>query len=67
MHPPTARAFRLRLKRFVRVVVPTTSAVQLGAAFAFVGAFVLTEFDKILETSLTNAMPGWLTNLTTRL
>jgi cytochrome c-type biogenesis protein len=39
----------------------------MGAAFAFVGAFVLTGLDKIVETSLTNAMPDWLTNLTTRL
>lgn len=39
----------------------------MGAAFAFVGAFVLTGLDKIVETSLTNAMPDWLTSLTTRL
>ncbi|WP_371737052.1 cytochrome c biogenesis CcdA family protein [Bradyrhizobium sediminis] len=39
----------------------------MGVAFAFVGAFVLTGIDKIVETSLTNAMPDWLTALTTRL
>lgn len=39
----------------------------MGAAFAFVGTFVLTGFDKIVETSLTNAMPDWLMTLTTRL
>ena len=37
----------------------------MGAAFAFVGAFVLTGLDKIVETSLTNAMPDWLVTLTT--
>ena len=48
--------------RMSRVAKPV-----MGAAFAFVGAFVLTGFDKIVETSLTNAMPDWLTTLTTRL
>ena len=50
------------LARTSRVAKPV-----MGAAFAFVGAFVLTGFDKIVETSLTNAMPDWLTTLTTRL
>ncbi len=50
------------LARSSRVAKPV-----VGAAFAFVGAFVLTGFDKIVETSLTNAMPDWLTTLTTRL
>ena len=48
--------------RMSRVAKPV-----IGAAFAFVGTFVLTGFDKIVETSLTNAMPDWLTTLTTRL
>ena len=39
----------------------------MGAAFMFVGAFVLTGFDKIVETSLTNAMPDWWAALTTRI
>jgi cytochrome c-type biogenesis protein len=50
------------LARTSRIAKPV-----MGAAFAFVGAFVLTGLDKIVETSLTNAMPDWLTDLTTRL
>jgi cytochrome c-type biogenesis protein len=50
------------LARTSRIAKPV-----MGAAFAFVGAFVLTGLDKIIETSLTNAMPDWLTDLTTRL
>lgn len=38
----------------------------MGAAFVFVGLFVLTGLDKVFETVLTNAMPDWLTSLTTR-
>jgi cytochrome c biogenesis protein CcdA len=38
-----------------------------GAALAAVGLFVVTGLDKIVETHLTNAMPEWLLNLTTRL
>ena len=50
------------LARTSRIAKPV-----MGAAFAFVGVFVLTGLDKIVETSLTNAMPDWLTTLTTRL
>lgn len=50
------------LARTSRIAKPVT-----GAAFVFVGAFVLSGVDKIVETSLTNAMPDWLTNLTTGL
>jgi cytochrome c biogenesis protein CcdA len=39
----------------------------MGAAFVGIGAFVLTGFDKIVETSLTRAMPDWLVTVTTRL
>lgn len=39
----------------------------MGAAFFGIGLFVLTGLDKIVETSLTNAMPEWLVNVTTRL
>ena len=38
----------------------------MGIAIAAVGLFVLTGLDKIAETHLTNAMPDWLLNLTTR-
>jgi cytochrome c-type biogenesis protein len=39
----------------------------MGAAFFGIGLFVLTGLDKVVETSLTNAMPEWLVNVTTRL
>jgi cytochrome c-type biogenesis protein len=39
----------------------------MGAAFVGVGAFVLTGLDKIVEASLTRAMPDWLVTVTTRL
>ena len=38
----------------------------MGVAIAAVGLFVLTGLDKIAETHLTDAMPDWLLNLTTR-
>jgi cytochrome c-type biogenesis protein len=38
-----------------------------GAALLAVGLFVITGLDKIAETVLTNAMPDWLVNVTTRL
>ena len=50
------------LARTSRIAKPV-----MGAAFTFVGAFVLTGLDKIVETSLTNAMPDWLATLTTRI
>ncbi len=39
----------------------------MGAAFVCIGAFVLTGLDKIVEASLTRAMPDWLVTVTTRL
>ena len=39
----------------------------MGGAFLGIGLLVLTGLDKIVETSLTNAMPDWLVNVTTRL
>src|SRR6516165_6656181 len=39
----------------------------IGGALVGVGAFVLTGFDKVVEASLTSAMPGWLVTVTTRL
>lgn len=39
----------------------------MGAAFFGIGLFVLTGLDKIVEASLTAAMPDWLVNVTTRL
>lgn len=39
----------------------------MGAAFLGIGFFVLTGLDKVVETSLTRAMPDWLVTVTTRL
>jgi cytochrome c biogenesis protein CcdA len=39
----------------------------MGAALVGVGAFVLTGLDKVVEASLTRAMPDWLVTVTTRL
>src|SRR5262249_5812578 len=39
----------------------------IGAALVSVGAFVLTGFDKVVEASLTSAMPDWMVTVTTRL
>jgi cytochrome c biogenesis protein CcdA len=38
----------------------------MGAALVGVGAFVLTGLDKVVEASLTRAMPDWLVTVTTR-
>src|SRR5262249_8226542 len=39
----------------------------MGAALVGIGVFVLTGFDKVVEASLTRAMPDWLVSVTTRL
>jgi cytochrome c biogenesis protein CcdA len=52
---------RDRLRRVSEVAKPV-----MGIAIAAVGLFVLTGLDKIAETYLTNAMPEWLLDLTTR-
>lgn len=39
----------------------------MGVTFVALGMFVLTGLDKIVETSLTRAMPDWLVAVTTRL
>lgn len=39
----------------------------MGAAFLCIGLFVLTGLDRVVETSLTRAMPDWLVTATTRL
>ena len=44
-----------------------TAKPLLGAAFVGLGAFVLTGLDKIVEASLTRAMPDWLVTVATRL
>ncbi len=55
-------ARRDRLARMSRTAKPL-----LGAAFVGLGAFVLTGLDKIVEASLTRAMPDWLVTVATRL
>jgi cytochrome c-type biogenesis protein len=39
----------------------------MGAVFVGIGAFILTGLDRIVEASLTRAMPDWLVTVTTRL
>lgn len=39
----------------------------IGAAFVSIGLFVLTGLDRVVEASLTRAMPDWLVTMTTRL
>jgi len=54
-------------RRDVLARVPRIAKPLMGAALVGVGAFVLTGFDKVVEASLTSAMPGWLVTVTTRL
>lgn len=49
----------MRLSRFSRPI--------MGWALVSVGLFVLTGLDKLVETTLTRAMPDWLVAVTTRL
>lgn len=46
--------------------VGSAAKPMMGAALAAVGLAVLTGLDKIIETALTDAMPAWLLELTTR-
>ncbi len=55
-------ARRDRLARLSKIAKPL-----IGAAFIFIGAFVLTGLDKTVEAFLTRAMPDWLAAVTTRL
>ena len=55
-------ARRKLLARTSRIVKPL-----MGAALISVGVLVLTGFDKVVEASLTRAMPDWLVTVTTRL
>lgn len=52
---------RDRLRRVSAAAKPI-----MGIAIAAVGLSVLTGLDKVAETHLTDAMPDWLLNLTTR-
>jgi cytochrome c biogenesis protein CcdA len=52
---------RDRLKRLSMVAKPA-----MGLVLALVGLLVLTGLDKAVETYLTDAMPAWLLDLTTR-
>jgi cytochrome c-type biogenesis protein len=40
--------------------------LTLGAILILSGAFILSGFDRAVETALVNGSPGWLTELTTR-
>jgi hypothetical protein len=50
------------LARTARIAKPL-----IGATLVSVGVLVLTGFDKVIEASLTRAMPDWLVTVTTRL
>jgi cytochrome c biogenesis protein CcdA len=50
------------LARVSRIAKPL-----MGVTLVSVGVFVLTGFDKVVEASLTRAMPDWLVTVTTRL
>lgn len=49
------------LQRSARIAKPLMASALIG-----IGGFVLTGFDKSVETSLTRAMPDWLVTVTTR-
>ena len=38
----------------------------MGAMLPLVGLLILSGLDKVFETRLTDTMPSWLVNLTTR-
>jgi len=54
-----ARDFWARTSRIAKPLI--------GATLVSVGVLVLTGFDKVIEASLTRAMPDWLVTVTTRL
>jgi cytochrome c biogenesis protein CcdA len=58
----TVLARRDRLLRLSRIAKPL-----IGATLVSIGVLVLTGFDKIVETILTEAMPDWLLDVTTLL
>ena len=54
-------------RRSVLASVSRVAKPLVGAALVSVGAFVLTGLDKVVEASLTSAMPDWLVTVTTGL
>jgi cytochrome c biogenesis protein CcdA len=57
-----AGAGRQRLRALASVAKPA-----MGCVLVAVGVLVLTGTDRIVETALTRAMPGWLLDITTRI
>jgi cytochrome c biogenesis protein CcdA len=57
-----AGAGRRRLRALASVAKPA-----MGSVLVAVGLTVLTGVDKLVETALTRAMPGWLLDITTRI
>jgi cytochrome c biogenesis protein CcdA len=53
---------RQRLRALARVAKPA-----MGSVLVAIGLIVLTGTDRIVETALTRAMPGWLLDITTRI
>lgn len=52
---------RAKLARLAELAKPV-----MGAALLLVGLLIVSGLDKVIETRLTNTMPFWLVNLTTR-
>lgn len=52
---------RVKLARLAELAKPV-----MGAMLLLVGLLILSGLDKMIETRLTDAMPSWLVNLTTR-
>jgi len=52
---------RATLARLAQVAKPV-----MGMALLLIGLLIVSGFDKVVETGLTNTMPSWLVNLTTR-
>ena len=55
------RGRRMTLGRMAAIGKPL-----MGAALALIGFLVLSGLDRVVETHLTDAMPAWLVELTTR-
>jgi len=60
-----SRTARGRLRSLATVGRATRLA--LGALFVLLGVFILTGFDRTVETALLSISPEWLTALTTSL
>jgi len=58
-------SIRLRLRNRLRSIGGGGKQI-LGASLLLIGLLIVTDFDRSLETLLTEASPEWLVELTTR-